>query len=430
MSQPVLEDTVEKIVRIVGNPHLANSLNHSISEAIESPNVHMGGGRDVWSIFETSLKAAIRDIENHELGKLFRRLIEYGPHNPDDPKAPTSDGETVLSDLECAQSVEFIYSHMINRFKGELAELLAMKPLIRLARDLVDAGELPSNIELFFGDIIQEKRARFNGGDSRVQWSGYAKGADGLILCSVSRGTRSGKKRLGICGVIEVKSMHRPVKSLEEQLEHHVDRMAGGLMLSGVEWNPADIVIARRPEKKSGEPVFVMVIPSKWKIDRSWSWEQDGDKRVMRFPEPSEPMTQDAVDRLDRNRWKVALAWSQEALNQAAYEMTFWYMSQVGEAIYGSKPLPKGWEGMTPGEAGYNAIKMMLYYIPLRIRYMRPAGLDREQLRRFRRRIDAKATRLYNVYCFGYPLGSDSREMLWPEDFAENSRTGDQELHG
>ncbi len=86
--------------------------------------------------------------------------------------------------------------------------------------------------------------------------------------------------------------------------------------------------------------------------------------------------------------------------------MTFWYMSQVGKKVYATKSVPKGWEYMTCEEAGYNAIKMMLYYMPLR--YL---GERQERL----------AIKLYNVYSFGYPLGADSKDMLWPEDFPDNS---------
>ena len=99
----------------------------------------------------------------------------------------------------------------------------------------------------------------------------------------------------------------------------------------------------------------------------------------------------------------IVLDWSKEALEQAAYEMTYWYMSQVGTAIYGSRPLPKGWEVMSPEEAGYNAIKMMLYYIMLRYKYISP-------------KQDQLATKLYNAYSFGYPKAMDTKEMLWPED--------------
>ena len=126
--------------------------------------------------------------------------------------------------------------------------------------------------------------------------------------------------------------------------------------------------------------------------------------RVIMLSEPSEPPVKTQVEELESNLWKITLAWSQEALNQAAYEMTFWYMSQVGRYVYADKNLPKGWEYMTHEQAGYNAIKMMLYYIPLRC---------------ISKRQERLAIRLYNVYCFGYPLGADSKEMLWPEDFPD-----------
>jgi hypothetical protein len=60
------------------------------------------------------------------------------------------------------------------------------------------------------------------------------------------------------------------------------------------------------------------------------------------------------------------LAWSQEALEQAAYEMVFWYMSEVGKSVFSEFPLPKAWYHMTPQEAGRNAIKEALYHLPLR----------------------------------------------------------------
>jgi len=66
---------------------------------------------------------------------------------------------------------------------------------------------------------------------------------------------------------------------------------------------------------------------------------------------------------------------------------------------------------MTPEEAGYNAIKMMLYYIPLRY---------------ISKRQERLTVRLYNVYCFGYPLGVDSKEMLWPEDFPDEDEIAER----
>lgn len=147
---------------------------------------------------------------------------------------------------------------------------------------------------------------------------------------------------------------------------------------------------------------------SAWKLSRAWHMvEKEGSTELVlpREKAPGPTRTQE----LGRGVWRITLGWSEEALNQAAYEMTFWYMSQVGEAVYTKSQLPDAWAQMTPAEAGYNAIKEALYYIMLR-----PLSRSHDRL----------ATRLYNVYSFGYPLGADSREMLWPADFRQGAVTG------
>lgn len=416
--------TPERIASIVGSLPLAEAINESISFGLKTPAVNVAGGKDTWSVFNYSLTAAIRNIETHPLGLLFKRLIEYGPHNPDEPEAPASDNRTILSDPECAKCVEFIYSHMINRFKGEIAELLAVKPTIALVKRLQNTEKLPSSLQIYFGDTIQEQRkAKRTELDSVEAWSGFAKGADGLVATEIPKGSKRTQKLFAVCGVIEVKSMYRSSNRIEAQLNHHLERLAGGIKVMGKTWGADSVRVGllRSTNKTNSKPVFVMVIPSSWKIERKWWWEEKNGKRVMHFPDPSYPIVGDETTEVGRNYWRIKLAWSQEALNQAAYEMTYWYMSQVGKAIYSKKSLPKEWKGMSPEEAGYNAIKMMLYYIPLRIKYFQRPGVTRKQLRRYRQRIDKKATRLYNVYSFGYPLGSEGQEMLWPEDFDDPS---------
>jgi len=46
---------------------------------------------------------------------------------------------------------------------------------------------------------------------------------------------------------------------------------------------------------------------------------------------PDEP---DHMESPAEDRWHIALRWSKEAIAEAAYEMTFWYMAKVGEVIY------------------------------------------------------------------------------------------------
>jgi len=117
-----------EISYIIGNKPLAFAIHNSISTAIKSEKVHLSGGDNVRSVFHQSLDAAIRDIGNDPRGKLFLRLLRYGPPLNDEPPMETSDGKTVLSDTECGSCIDFIYSHMVNKLKGELAELLGLEP--------------------------------------------------------------------------------------------------------------------------------------------------------------------------------------------------------------------------------------------------------------------------------------------------------------
>jgi hypothetical protein len=88
-------------------------------------------------------------------------------------------------------------------------------------------------------------------------------------------------------------------------------------------------------------------------------------------------------------------------------------MGKIGEAAF-INGVPKGWEEMTPAEAGRNAAKMMLYY----------------SIRRCQRRERQRAIALYNSYGFGYALGMNykdrqgKRHMLWPKDLDQILEVG------
>lgn len=387
-----------KISSVIGNQFLASAIHKSVSLALRTPFVHLVSGKTVLDIFKYSLDAAIRDIEKHPQGKLFRRLIEYGPHDPDAPEILVSDGKTTLSDLECGTCIEFIFSHMVNRFKGELAELLALEHCITLIRHLQHEQLLPSNVHLYWGDMIQERRRVMIWQKGNNLWGNFTKGADGLLVNQILKFKSKSNSRNSIYGIFEVKSMRQSKKKVLAQINSHVMRLNGGVKLGKKEYPQNDIYI------DDSNLLRIMIMPSTWKLSREWRSVKNAKGREIVVSEIEKSPIQKQPEKLHANIWKITLAWSQEAIEQAAYEMTFWYMSQVGKHIYSSKSLPKGWEYMTPEQAGYNAIKMMLYYIPLRY---------------ITERQERLATRLYNVYSFGYPLGVDSKEMLWPEDFPD-----------
>ena len=410
MGRSSQKNVVARIGSLIHNRPLASGICRSLDRALRCSFVRLAGTKTVWGVFNRSLDAAIRDIKEHPRGELFQRLVQYGPHHPDDPESLSSDGKTVLSDPECGDCVEFIYSHMINRFKGELAELLALEPCIGLVQELQKRGSLPSDIRLHWGEVIQERRRKKTAlGSAGTEWGNFVKGADGLLARHAPVRGDDASESIAIHGIVEIKSMVLSAKRVIGQINRHMARLRGGLRLGETEWTSDQIVF------DSPNPVRIMIVPASWTLSRDWDFVKKGERKEMVFPEPAEPPTQTSTENLGPSLWKITLAWSREAIEQAAYEMTYWYMSQVGRHVWRMNDLPKGWGGMSAEEAGYNAIKMVLYYIPLRY---------------ISERQDRLATRLYNVYCFGYPLGVDSREMLWPEDFSKRRQGGEGRLPG
>lgn len=398
MNKRSAQREVNKIDSIINNHLLASDIHESVTAALECrPRLDLGA-KTAWEVFENSHKAAIYDIKIDEKAELFLRLIKHGPHNPDVPETLVSDNATTLSDPECGACVQFIYSHMVNRFKGELAELLALKPCIELVQTLQDENHLPPDIQIHWGDMVQERRRSRKGSDKPGP---FTKGADGLLMQKVTRKSDL-KDSLTIHGVVEVKSYRAGKKALD-QINKHCSRLERGVKLGSIEYPPEAI-----SSRESG-PIRILIAPSSWKLDRELCQKDS----VIVYQDPFGKPVETQFTEAETGLWKITLSWSQEALEQAAYEMTFGYMAEVGKHVYTEEDKPEGWENMTAEEKGLNAIKMALYYLPLR-----PLTENQEVL----------AVRLYNIYGFGYPLGIDyarKKQMLW----SENGKLVGQPLH-
>jgi hypothetical protein len=384
-----LVGSVHRIDDIIDNPHLSRSISDSISRALEDRTyVHLNGNT-VWSVFKKSLDSAIYDLERHEKAPLFKRLIRYGPLNPDDPPEMTMKGGiTTLTDDECGSCVQFIFSFMVNRFKGELAELLALSPVIDLIHSLQKTKCLPRNLHLFWGETVHV-RSKPRRGNSRLGF--YVKGADGLLV-------QKDDDSIIVHGVVEVKS-YRIGKAAMDQITRHCSGLRRGLRLESTEYSPEAIAI-----RESGL-IRILVGTSLWKLNRDLlPFNKNRPTASIAYKDPYGEEREIQPREIEDRTWKITLGWSKEAIEQAAYDMTFWYMAQVGARVFAENNRPSGWEDMTKEQAGMNAIKMMLYYLPLR-----PLTENQEKL----------AVQLYNIYSFGYPLGiyhGRKRQMLWWEN--------------
>ena len=345
-------------------------------------------------IFRQALTASIRNIESHPRGRLFQEFLLKGPYE-DVEETPTDLVGQRLTDADCAAAIAFIYSHMVNCFKGAVTELLAAKPCLHLLRGLQQEGELPPNARLYVGDSVAIHKAREKG---------LLKGADQHILIEEKR--PDGASSITVAGLTEVKSYIRSESRLCEQLDQHLRRAKRGLRVSGVDYPAEKVNVGYGKDQRV---VRIAVLPSAWKLPRSFRFEGSEGGRVLHVDPGEPPRRDDEITQIRNNEWRITLRWSKEALAEAAYEMTFWYMEKIGEVIY-SECVPKGWEEMTPAQAGRNAAKMMLYYAILRCRTIRE---------------EQRAIALYNTYGYGYALGMNyknaegRREMLWPQDLDE-----------
>lgn len=402
----------ERIAAIIANGRLAAGIVRALGRALDSPVAELVTGASAWDIFQRSLESAIRDIATHTRGKLLQRLLLYGAVRYDEPERLTSDGKTTLSDPECGLCVEFIYSHMINRFKGELAELLAVEPVLDLVQTLVETARLPPSVRLYWGEIVQQRTSTPTGLSGH-----FAKGADGLLVEKRTEPAQPLTLFPVVHGIVEVKSSPLSVRRVLAQIDHHTERLRRGLKLRDRQWFPEEITLS--PEGRSPGPIRVVVVPSSWRLSRQWKSVSVGPGRVQFFsphtkgttralvsPPYTDPPVENQIARIDSSSWKITLAWSNECLAAAAHEMTYWYMARAGQHLSDHGTLPKYLTHMTAEEAGHNLVKQAFYFL-----IARPLK-EREWQR---------GVRLYNVYSFGYPLGVDSKKILAPEDFAGRS---------
>lgn len=392
-----MRELASSLAKTVGpeilGPKLSADVRASIREAREAGTVFPTRGGTL-AVFRATLASCIRDIEDHDRGRLLQRFLLQGPYE-DVGDIPAPIAPHRLSDGETAAAIAFVYSFMVNSFKGALAELLACRPCLRLLRTLQAEERLPASARFFAGDAVEVPT---------LESSRFAKGADLHLLNIGPEGWAVGW--VDLLGAVEVKSYPASQRRVREQIERHVQRGSRGLRILGTQTDGRRVRLGGQRQR---EPVAIVVVPGTWRLSRAIAFDDAGGREVLRIAEAEPPGSDDRVVRLSRSEWRITLRWSEEALASAAYEMTFWYMAKVGEVLY-RDGVPHEWPEMSPAEAGQNAVKMMLYYAILRAR-----SQPEEQ----------RAIALYNTYGFGHALGMSfrnqhgRREMLWPEDLYE-----------
>src|SRR5579863_2057763 len=348
--QPPSESTLEtspisesaELAETIGFDLLGPSLGDAVKAALEaalSSGVIFADGDDPIVIFRKALTTSIRSIQSHPRGKLFQEFLLKGPYE-DVGDIPAQLIDQRLSDADVAAAITFIHSFMVNCFKGALTELLAAAASLRLMKALQHDAELPPDARLYVGDSVAIHRTTRDG---------LLKGADQHILMEERAPDAATKIRL--VGVTEVKSYFQSERRLREQLDKHVRRAKQGLRVAGTDYLAERIDLGRANE---GRVVRIAVLPSDWKLPRTFRFETSERGHMLHVDEAQTPRADDHVIQTAANEWRIELRWSKEAIAEAAYEMTFWYMGKIGEIIYAKSPRD-GWERMTPSDAGRNA---------------------------------------------------------------------------
>ena len=365
---------------IVGQRQLVRDVHESLESASRS-GLLMGPAlisADRW--LEHTLARVTLGFDAHPSGKLVWRLIALDTQ-PDDPES--------LSDHDLLGALGFISGHLRTKFQGYLAEALAAGPICQLLQALGADDSQLRKAKLVWGDDIHVRSDHLPPTDGRREL-----GPDALVAVA-DEGVEP--PRLTIMGLVEIKSYRKSFKRLNAQLDKHARRVQRAVQVEE-RWYFDNRFVARHNEHKV---LRVVVLPC--------SGETIGRPQYVATPKGQVVVTVGGQEAPRPTRFVarhpteqvITLGWSHPALVEAAFDMTAWYLGELGTRMFREHGVPAEWGDMTPAEAGLNTAKQALYYA---------------QLRAMPKWHAKQAMRLYNVYGFGYAAAARATDTLWPQD--------------
>ncbi len=200
-----------------------------------------------------------------ELDRLFKKFL----HTFNLDNYPTSNllktlilEESERTDDEVIQCLEFIYSHLVNKFQGDLAETYAAELCHALERQWKADGKLPPDAIYVYGDIM-EKSQTSTGMERGDAWR---KGADGLFVMEEPVSnipaepiTQNNTSNLNILAVVEIKSYAMSYRKASAQIKKHLSRLSHGLKIGKREW-PSErlFFMSYNAESRTWKRTFVL----------------------------------------------------------------------------------------------------------------------------------------------------------------------------
>jgi len=381
-----------------------------LSRDLRDALLHGESGRDsdaeqrATALFRGSISEVVQGIQRHGRFALLKRFIAHGSLLPSWEEA-SANSANPLSDEELGSCVNFVSGHMVTKFQGELAEILARPALEELLVDLKKRGVVPHSARLVPGSRVRCRSSRVsltNAADS----GNSVKGPDGLLASADSEGNWQAH------ALVEVKSAYTPPGRLQRQSRRHLNSLRNGFAIDGEWLFPA----GRSEPKKTGavdpSAFHVYVLPRTWKLDTLFHFEATESGRVLVMEQPVIPPVPHSIQRIDQRDWRIHLRWSRGALRSSAFTLTHLYMREVGDALaQDSDPSVTVRADMLPADAGMNDFLHQLH-----VAIVRHADVEPDQ------RLREKTIELFNVLAFGWALGHGFRDedgrptMMYSED--------------
>jgi len=298
--------------------------------------------------------------------------------------------EPELNDAKVSQALQFIYSQLVSKFQGCLAEFLAIRLCVELVAELATSARLPQDAFIVWGSDLRE---RLVAEEEASLTEGWHQGADGLIIAF---DTAEAEPRIVVYGAIEIKSNQTSTRKLEVQIDKHLSRLSRGLKVGATVWPPERILF--------GEHLDDVLC---WKESAIGALKPSGLVRILIKPPRRIRSPATGTRHLRKDVHLISLPYTRNALRSSAFTMTVWFVEQLGTQIFATSKNP--WPDLTDDQAGVNAIKECLYHVL------------RRDLSELSNRV---ATNLYNVYGFGFGDAKGKKEMMWSAPKAKDAATG------
>jgi hypothetical protein len=394
------ESVEQTLVRILAHPAFVADIIKALDACVPGELSEAGREDRRRDGFEQIVLRVKANFEVHPRSRLLLRLLR---------------DDSQLTDEELVDIFEFIYSYLVNQFKGELAELLAWPILNDFIDLLTKRGRAPAGTQVVPGSLIEERRAK----DGVLQ-RGWYKGADALLVLRADAATGSGSAHrpedsLAVIGVVEIKSYRPRRADVLFQLRSHLRRLSMGFRLSGSEVDPSRAFVGF--VERGGRVRYASLTK---RVPVAWL------ERLVIRPSRKDRQARPVVMWGTRT-WVAELVPDAVDLAEAGYRFADWFLGKAGAELFRSpghpgllsdaERVPNPWPHMSPEEAARNALRQAMFVVGTREIFEAGRGRAAKRVRRAR----ATFRWLYNALCYGYQRASGNH-LQFPEEHPDLPR--------